>query len=316
VEQNHDGQSDSLFAPETQQIEHEHDDEHEHDSCDGGRPLGGHQSRLETRSPSAGARIVSPKPQEKYSQSTTASTRFCAMTISLFIPCFIDQLFPSVGISVVRILEKLGHKVDFDESLVCCGQPAFNTGCWNEARDVAIRVVDRLKNAEVVVIPSGSCGAMIRVFYPEIFKGHPKQEAALSLAHKIYEFSEFLVDRLGVVDLGSRFPAKVTFHNGCHGLRELRLKQQPRQLLRHVKELTLVEMDDQTSCCGFGGTFAVKFPMISTAMGEVKCASALETGADFLVSNDSSCLMHLQGLLSRKKEKLKPIHLAEVLASF
>jgi len=238
------------------------------------------------------------------------------MTISLFIPCFIDQLFPSVGISVVRILEKLGHKVDFDESLVCCGQPAFNTGCWNEARDVAIRVVDRLKNAEVVVIPSGSCGAMIRVFYPEIFKGHPKQEAALALAHKIYEFSEFLVDRLGVVDLGSRFPAKVTFHNGCHGLRELRLKQQPRQLLRHVKELTLIEMDDQTSCCGFGGTFAVKFPMISTAMGEAKCASALETGADFLVSNDSSCLMHLQGLLSRKKEKLKSIHLAEILASF
>jgi L-lactate dehydrogenase complex protein LldE len=238
------------------------------------------------------------------------------MTISLFIPCFIDQLFPSVGISVVRILEKLGHKVDFDESLVCCGQPAFNTGCWNEARDVAVRVVDRLKDAEVVVIPSGSCGAMVRVFYPEIFKGHPKQEAALSLAHKIYEFSEFLVDRLGVVDLGSRFPAKVTFHNGCHGLRELRLKQQPRQLLRHVKELTLIEMDDQTSCCGFGGTFAVKFPMISTAMGEVKCASALETGADFLASNDSSCLMHLQGLLSRNKEKLKTIHLAEILASF
>jgi L-lactate dehydrogenase complex protein LldE len=157
---------------------------------------------------------------------------------------------------------------------------------------------------------------MIRVFYPEIFKGHPKQEAALSLARRIYEFSEFLVDRLGVVDLGSRFPAKVTFHNGCHGLRELRLKQQPRQLLQHVRELTLVEMDDQTSCCGFGGTFAVKFPMISTAMGQVKCASALETGADFLVSNDSSCLMHLQGLLSRNKAKLKTIHLAEILASF
>jgi len=238
------------------------------------------------------------------------------MTISLFIPCFIDQLFPSVGISVVRILEKLGHTVCFDESIVCCGQPAFNTGCWNEARDVAVRVVDRLKNAEVVVIPSGSYGAMIRVFYPEIFKGHPKQEAALSLARRIYEFSEFLVDRLGVVDLGSRFPAKVTFHNGCHGLRELRLKQQPRQLLQHVRELTLVEMDDQTSCCGFGGTFAVKFPMISTAMGQVKCASALETGADFLVSNDSSCLMHLQGLLSRNKAKLKTIHLAEILASF
>ena len=136
------------------------------------------------------------------------------------------------------------------------------------------------------------------------------------LAQKTFELSEFLVDRLGVTDLGSRFPAKVTLHDGCHGLRELRVKQQPRQLLKHVRELTLVEMEDQTSCCGFGGTFAVKFPMISTAMGEVKCASALETGADFIVSNDSSCLMHLQGLLSRKKEKLKTIHLAEILANF
>jgi L-lactate dehydrogenase complex protein LldE len=238
------------------------------------------------------------------------------LKISLFIPCFIDQLSPSVGISVVRIFEKLGHTIEFDESIVCCGQPAFNTGCWNEARSIAIRVVERLQNAEAVVIPSGSCGAMIRVFYPEIFKDHPKEAAAQSLAQKTYEFSEFLVDRLGVTDLGSRFPAKVTFHDGCHGLRELHLKQQSRQLLKHVRGLSLVEMKDQTSCCGFGGTFAVKFPMISTAMGEVKCASALETDVDFLVSNDSSCLMHLQGLLSRKKEKLKTIHLAEILASF
>ncbi len=238
------------------------------------------------------------------------------MNISVFIPCFIDQLFPSVGISVVRIFEKLGHKIEFDESLVCCGQPAFNTGCWDEARSIATRVVERLQNAEVVVIPSGSCGAMIRVFYSEIFKDHPKLAAAQSLAQKTYELSELLVDRLGVTELGSQFPAKVTFHDGCHGLRELHLKQQARQLLKHVKGLSLVEMKDQTSCCGFGGTFAVKFPMISTAMGEVKCASALETDADFLVSNDSSCLMHLQGLLSRKKEKLKTIHLAEILASF
>ena len=238
------------------------------------------------------------------------------MKITLFIPCFIDQLAPSVGISMVRIFEKLGHQVDFDESIVCCGQPAFNTGCWKEARDVAVRVVERLQHAEAVVIPSGSCGAMIRIFYPELFKGHPKQVAASMLTQKTFELSEFLVDRLGVSDLGSRFPAKVTFHDGCHGLRELRIKQQPRQLLKNVKDLTLVEMEDQTSCCGFGGAFAVKFPMISTAMGEVKCASALETDADFIVSNDSSCLLHLQGLLSRKKEKLKTIHLAEILASF
>jgi L-lactate dehydrogenase complex protein LldE len=236
--------------------------------------------------------------------------------ISLLVPCFIDQLFPSVGISMVRIFEKLGHKIEFDESIVCCGQPAFNAGYWNEARAIAVRVVERLQNAEVVVIPSGSCGAMIRVFYPEILKNHPQERAARSLGQKTYELSEFLVDHLGVTDLGSRFPAKVTFHDGCHGLRELHVKQQPRQLLKRVKELTLVEMEDQTSCCGFGGTFAVKFPMISTAMGEVKCASALETGAEYIVSNDSSCLMHLQGLLSRQKKMLKTIHLANVLANF
>src|SRR5215831_9817116 len=141
---------------------------------------------------------------------------------------------------MVRIFEKLGHKADFDESIVCCGQPAFNTGCWKEARDVAVRVVERLEHAEVVVIPSGSCGAMIRTFYPELFKGHPKQAAASILTEKIFELSEFLVDRLGVSDLGSRFPAKVTFHDGCHGLRELGTYDPPRRLLSHVRDLTLI----------------------------------------------------------------------------
>jgi L-lactate dehydrogenase complex protein LldE len=156
---------------------------------------------------------------------------------------------------------------------------------------------------------------MLKNFYPELFRSTTQAEAAVQVSRRIFEFSSFLVDRLGVTDLGSRFPAKVTFHDGCHGLRELQVKRQPRMLLERVKDLTLVEMGDQTSCCGFGGTFSVKFPMISTAMGETKSASALETGAEYLVSNDSSCLMHLQGLLSRQKQKLKTIHLAEILAS-
>ena len=237
------------------------------------------------------------------------------MKITLFVPCFVDQLFPSVGISAVRIFEKLGHTVDFKESIICCGQPAFNAGYWDEARGIAARVLKALSGQDPVVVPSGSCGAMIRNFYPELFKNTPEAEAAAQLARRTFEFSSFLVDQLGVRDLGSRFPAKVTFHDGCHGLRELHVKRQPRQLLEHVRDLTLLEMEDQTSCCGFGGMFAVKFPMISTAMGETKAASALETGAEYLVSNDSSCLMHLQGLLSRRKQKLKTIHLAEVLAS-
>lgn len=237
------------------------------------------------------------------------------MKINLLIPCFVDQLFPAVGISMVRIFEKLGHTVDFKESIVCCGQPAFNAGFWEESREIAARVLRALRGEDPVVVPSGSCAAMVKNFYPELFRAKPEADAAGQLSRRTFEFSSFLVDHLGVTDVGSRFPAKVTFHDGCHGLRELQVKRQPRLLLESVKDLTLVEMADQTSCCGFGGTFAVKFPMISTAMGETKSASALQTGAEYLVSNDSSCLMHLQGLLTRQNRKLKTVHLAEVLAS-
>jgi L-lactate dehydrogenase complex protein LldE len=235
------------------------------------------------------------------------------MKVTLFIPCFVDLMYPQVGISMVRILEKLGHSVDCPEKLACCGQPAFNSGYWDEARLVAVPVLEGLRDAEVVVIASGSCGAMLKVFYPDLFAGTPHAEASRALAKKCFEFSDFLVTRLGVTDLGARFPARVTFHDGCHGLRELGNKRQPRQLLANVKGLELVEMPEET-CCGFGGTFAAKFPMISTAMGEVKCAAAQETGADYIVSSDSSCLMHIQGLLDRQGSKLKTIHLAEVLA--
>jgi L-lactate dehydrogenase complex protein LldE len=236
------------------------------------------------------------------------------MKVTLFIPCFVDLMFPKVGISMVQILEKLGHTVECPEQLACCGQPAFNSGYWQEARTVGVKVLEELQNAEVVVIASGSCGAMLKVFYTELFAGTPHTEAATKLATKCFEFSDFLVTKLGVTDLGARFPAKVTFHDGCHGLRELGNKKQARILLSKVQGLELIEMKEAEVCCGFGGTFATKFPMISTAMGEVKCASAEETGAEYIVSNDSSCLMHVQGLLDRKSYKLKTIHLAEVLA--
>ena len=236
------------------------------------------------------------------------------MKVTLFIPCFVDLMFPRVGISMVQILEGLGHEVECPEELACCGQPPFNSGYWDEARAVAGRVLERLKGAEVVVIASGSCGAMLKVFGPELFAGRPEETAAKELAAKCYEFSDFLVTKLGVTELGAKFPARVTFHDGCHGLRELGNKQPPRRLLEKVKGLELVEMLDAEVCCGFGGTFAAKFPTISTAMGEVKCASAFETGAEYIVSNDSSCLMHVQGLLDRQKSRVKTIHLAEILA--
>jgi L-lactate dehydrogenase complex protein LldE len=236
--------------------------------------------------------------------------------ISLFIPCYIDLFYPQVGLSVVRVFERLGHDIDFDEGLVCCGQPAFNAGYWPEAKKVASKVVERLSEKEAVVVPSGSCATMIRVFYRELFAGSEQEEMVNQLALRIFEFSEFLVDKLGVIDVGSRFQASATFHDGCHGLRELGVRTQPRTLLQRVKDLTLIEMEDAATCCGFGGLFAVKFPMISTAMGETKCGLAAKTGADYLISNDSSCLMHLEGLLKRSGSKMKALHLAEVLANF
>jgi len=236
------------------------------------------------------------------------------MRITLFVPCFVDAFYPQVGISMVRILERLGHTIDYAQNLACCGQPAFNSGYWPAARAVATKVLDTLRNAEVVVIASGSCGAMLKVFYPEIFQDTPRHESALALAAKTWEFSAFLVDKLGVTNVGARFPARITFHDGCHGLRELNIESQPRQLLANVRDLELIEMAEAKTCCGFGGAFAAKFAAISTAMGEVKCASAVQTGADYIISSDSSCLMHLQGLLDRQGQPLRSLHLAEVLA--
>ncbi|MGO8927090.1 MAG: (Fe-S)-binding protein [Limisphaerales bacterium] len=235
------------------------------------------------------------------------------MKVTLFIPCFIDLFYPQVGVAMARILEKLGHTVVCPDGPACCGQPAFNTGYWDESREVAIKVLESLQGAEVVVIASGSCGAMLKVFYPELFAGTKYETMARELAPKCYEFSAFLVNKLGVTDLGARFPHKVTFHDGCHGLRELTNKRPPRELLAKVRGVELVEMGAAETCCGFGGTFSAKFPMISTAMGEVKCASALETSAEYIVSCDSSCLMQLQGLIDRQHKPIKTIHLAEIL---
>jgi L-lactate dehydrogenase complex protein LldE len=234
------------------------------------------------------------------------------MTVTLFIPCFVDALFPRAGISMVEILERLGHKVVCPEDIACCGQPPFNSGYWDEARTIAAPIVEKLKDAEAVVIGSGSCGAMIKKFYPELFAGTRHEADAKRLSENTWEFSEFLVRKLGVTDLGAKFPHKVTYHDGCHGLRELNIKLSPRALLGKVGGLQLVEMKEDV-CCGFGGTFAAKFPMISTAMGEVKISNAAETGAEYIVSGDSSCLMHIQGLLSRQGKPMKTISLAEVL---
>ena len=237
------------------------------------------------------------------------------MTVTIFIPCFMDATAPQSGMAMVQVLERLGHQVHFAQNAVCCGQPPFNSGYWDHARDIARPILKTLAKAEAIVIPSGSCGAMLKKFYLELFHGHPEHADTAALAPRVHEFTSFLVDHLGVTDLGARFPHRVTYHDGCHGLRELGLHAQARTLLRHVRDLELIEHNDTQTCCGFGGTFATKHASISTAMGQVKCAAALQTGADYLISADSSCLLHLQGLLTHQNQPLKTLHLAQVLAS-
>ena len=231
------------------------------------------------------------------------------MRVALFIPCFIDQLFPNVGIAMVTVLRRLNVDVYYPEEQTCCGQPAFNTGYWDEARTLATRYCEIFAGADAIVSPSGLCTAMVRNFYPELLG-----KATQATAHT-YEFAEFLVKKLGVTDVGAKFPARVTYHDACHALRELRLKDEPRQLLRNVKGVELVEMDQAETCCGFGGTFSVKFPMISYAMDEVKVTSIQKTGAQYVVSSDSSCLMQIDGYLRRQNLPIKTISLAEVLAA-
>lgn len=231
------------------------------------------------------------------------------MRVGLFIPCFIDQLYPQVGMAMVTVLRRVGIEPEFPSEQTCCGQPAFNTGYWDEARVLAERYVKIFAGFDAIVCPSGSCTAMVRNFYPELLSQTPPASS------NTFEFSEFLVRKLGVTDVGARFPAKITYHDGCHGLRELRLKAEPRALLGKVAGLELIEMDQAETCCGFGGTFAVKFPTISFAMGEVKVESIKRTGAEYVVSADSSCLMQIDGYLKRHKVPVKTISLAEVLAA-
>jgi L-lactate dehydrogenase complex protein LldE len=234
--------------------------------------------------------------------------------VSLFIPCFVDQLTPEVGLDTARVLRRIGWEVDFPEEQTCCGQPAFNTGYWDDARPVAERFLRVFRSAEVIVCPSGSCTTMVRNFYPELLAATALCDEAQSLAGRVFEFSEFLVKVAGVSDVGAHFPHRVAFHDACHGLRELHIEQGPRELLRSVRGLQLVEMPRSEECCGFGGTFATKFGMISAAMGEVKAGNAEASGAEYLASTDPSCLLHIDGILRRRHSPVRAIHLAGILA--
>lgn len=234
--------------------------------------------------------------------------------VSLFVPCFVDQLLPEVAVDTVKVLRRIGYEVEFPEDQTCCGQPAFNTGYWDETRPCAEHFVRVFKDAEFVVCPSGSCATMVRTFYADLLANSPSRDEAVAVASRTFELSEFLVKVAGVTQVGAVFPHAVTYHASCHGLRELRLRDEPLQLLRQVAGLKLVDMARSEECCGFGGTFAMKFADISAAMGNSKAENVAATKAEFVTAIDPSCLMHLQGIMGKREDRARTIHLASILA--
>jgi L-lactate dehydrogenase complex protein LldE len=229
------------------------------------------------------------------------------------VTCLGDALFPDVGVATVRLLRRLGVEVDFPKAQTCCGQPFFNSGYHAEARELARHTVRAFENGQTVVAPSGSCAAMVKLEFPELFRDdlvwHGRAE---DLAHRTHELSDFLVNVLGRDDVGARFEGKVTYHMACH-LRGLGLVTEPERLLRKVKGLELIPLERGDECCGFGGSFSVRYPGISGAMVQDKAAFVEKTGADAVVATDAGCLMNLAGCLRRRGSRVRALHLAEVL---
>jgi len=235
------------------------------------------------------------------------------MQVEVFIPCFIDQFYPETASNFIKLLEKAGCETHYNPEQTCCGQPAFNSGYWDEARTVASKFIDDFNGERLVIAPSASCTGFVRNYYHKLFEGHKQLDAANELRKRVFEFSDFVVNHLKFYDFGTKFPHKVTFHDSCAGLREYGIGEEPRKLLSKVKGLELVEMDKRDVCCGFGGTFMAKFHHISTAMTEQKVEHALKTGAEYIVSTEASCLMNLNSYIKKQKLPIKTIHLVDLL---
>lgn len=236
--------------------------------------------------------------------------------VSLFVTCMIDALYPSTGVSVVEVLDHLGIKTEFPMAQTCCGQPAYNSGFWEDAREVAKQFLRAFADAEVIVAPSGSCATMVRHYYPDLFKDDPVwRNRANRAASIMWEVTEYLVDGLGVTDLGAKVaPTRVAFHDACHGLRGLNLKGQARQLVSHIDGVTINEMAGSEQCCGFGGLFSVKMAPISNAMLQEKIAAIETVEADVILTGDCSCMTHINGGLSRQHKSVRVMHVADLLA--
>ncbi len=235
--------------------------------------------------------------------------------VSLFIQCLVDTMFPETGEAMISVFDRLGVRYDYPEEQTCCGQPAYNSGYRHEAAAAARRFIEIFEDSEVIVCPSGSCVHMVRHHYPELFHKEPEMvERAKAVGARTFEFTEYLVDQLTITDVGAEFPGTVTYHDSCHLSRGLGIFKQPRILLSQVKDLELIEMHDSDTCCGFGGTFSINYPEISTALVDEKIENILASGAEMVTGCDISCLMNIQGRLSRREEKVKTLHIAEILA--
>jgi L-lactate dehydrogenase complex protein LldE len=234
-------------------------------------------------------------------------------TPHLFIPCIVDQFYPRTGVAAVNLLRRIGCEPVYDPRQTCCGQPAFNAGYHTDAGIVAEHFVQIFRDADEIVSLSGSCTAMVKMFYPSLDTFRKIPEKVEKITAKIFEITDYIVNRLGITDLGLSYNGRIAYHDSCHIMRELRITEEPRKLLKSVKGLELIELNPADRCCGFGGLFAAKFPDISVAMGEEKLASIQRAGVDIVVGCDSSCLMHLQGLADKRGVNLKTMHIIEFL---
>jgi len=237
------------------------------------------------------------------------------MKVQIFVPCFVDQLFPQTAFNMVKVLEKAGCTVEYNPSQTCCGQPAFNAGFWDESKDVCTKFIKDFSGDDFIVAPSASCVGFVRNYYMKMFDNSSHHNEVKQLQKRIYEFSDFMVNVLNIENVGASLHTKATYHDSCAALRECKIKKEPRQLLSNVSGLQLVEMNEVETCCGFGGSFAVKFEPISIGMADQKVINALDTGAECIISTDLSCLMHIEGYIRHKKINLQAMHIADVLAS-
>ncbi len=236
------------------------------------------------------------------------------MKVSLFIPCLTEHLFPDSGLSMVRIFRKLGVEIKYVENQTCCGQPAFNTGYHNQTVPVAEHFIELFRDEEYIVAPSGSCVSMVRTHYEDLPLRSDLIEPYREMKKRIYEFTEFMVDVLDVEDVGGSFPHKVTYHDSCHVAQGLGVREQPRKLIRAIKDIDFVEMEKSDTCCGFGGTFSYKWKDISLEMVQRKCRCIEQSGAEYCIGADSSCLMNINGYLKKNNFRARTLHIANLLA--